>query len=646
MRYLRKNNTADLITATPYWIAVCWPFTYRVLHTVKDPEEQKKLGSRVELPVFMEDDIVAWNYGASKEGVVHQLTIDFAASCLSWIDQVRPDDWVAFWAFDNYDDYVTVKEALTEINNLRVPLNDWKWAPKLVGQIQTLHNDETVDGSGTKNTSISMTVSAFGQLNSTVYFDPRYTILNNAIAIWNLAQSEEAWGAVAGTIPAQEACLRLKEILLRYGPSDIVSGSGKINVDALFTSPNEGFTIPWPIAQIFGVQKNDVGVSKQAPITLSDLIYLWSGVQQYGHSPLETSTNETEVFLPSNMSRLKGENNYETSMPLKGANVLSALAFHGQTVWSILHQYVVQPVNEMYTCLRPQPGSNGRVYPTIVLRQNPLSTSSSLPESVESKPRTPEPVTIPGALTYNPDKFAQGFADKFQIAQNLYDLKRGVEFTTSESKTPKKEIPQNNELSRYFITKDLTYFGSLPTWVISESEIYSMSLNLSSQSRANFVNLTPKTSFLDNNLQKVTTTITARAVIDLGSTTRVGAKMMAQDINVIYEESEDMTLQDVGSLFNKLMADIYLDAHLKFSGNLRIQGIQQPIQPGDNIYIPERGITLHIETVSHQGAVLNNGQKTFYTMLSVTNGVIVGENSSTYASIGNATLGINTEKRR
>ena len=69
----------------------------------------------------------------------------------------------------------------------------------------------------------------------------------------------------------------------------------------------------------------------------------------------------------------------------------------------------------------------------------------------------------------------------------------------------------------------------------------------------------------------------------------------------------------------ELVADWIIDGHLKESGVLTFQGIQEPIAVGDNLEFD--GIIYHIEGVTHVMSIAPGGQKSWVTKVTVSFGM-------------------------
>ncbi len=89
--------------------------------------------------------------------------------------KLAPDDWVIFWAFNNYSDYIKTKQLVK--NKKRA--NQFKNAPKFVGRIQSVFEDEAVLGNGAHTRTFNLTAAGFVELDSTLFFDERLQKVNS-----------------------------------------------------------------------------------------------------------------------------------------------------------------------------------------------------------------------------------------------------------------------------------------------------------------------------------------------------------------------------------------------------------------------------------------------------------------------------------
>lgn len=83
-------------------------------------------------------------------------------------------------------------------------------------------------------------------------------------------------------------------------------------------------------------------------------------------------------------------------------------------------------------------------------------------------------------------------------------------------------------------------------------------------------------------------------------------------------------VHSVGNGWSALVADMVFGGHLKHTGSISLVGVQAPIPVGDNFEYD--GVLYHIEQVDHSWSRNpSTGERTFQTVLGVTNGVLLDE---------------------
>ncbi len=132
---------------------------------------------------------------------------------------------------------------------------------------------------------------------------------------------------------------------------------------------------------------------KQIGYTYADLLKTLVGVQSYNsfNSPrldvygnlLDKNNNSSVSGFSPKIKETSSTRISSTEAPLSGTFPIGALNFNQISVWSALNTYLNNPINEMYTCLRIDPNdADGHVVPTLVVRQNPLSTPKFVQDNI------------------------------------------------------------------------------------------------------------------------------------------------------------------------------------------------------------------------------------------------------------------------
>lgn len=169
--------------------------------------------------------------------------------------------------------------------------------------------------------------------------------------------------------------------------------------------------------------------------------------------------------------------------------------------------------------------------------------------------------------------------------------------------------------------KEVTAFKTLPRWKISTARcINSFNIGTSDQLRFNFIQIygqffgyngkTPQESLYaqiaEGNLVSYNNDIT-----------RHGPRTLLQNTtcDVIGEGNTGLSVKG----YRDLIDDWYSNGHLKLTGSITTSGIKQPICIGDNLEV--EGKLFHIEGVTHQFSVTENGMKSFSTSMSLSHGI-------------------------
>jgi len=169
----------------------------------------------------------------------------------------------------------------------------------------------------------------------------------------------------------------------------------------------------------------------------------------------------------------------------------------------------------------------------------------------------------------------------------------------------------------YGIGRNVEAFVNLPRWVINDSMVQGGKVGASDSLRSNYVWITgANQQQLLAQDQGVVSAVSAPGMADISDIKRNGLRTYIRSVN----SNVDAEFARDGWFANKLMGDCIIDQHLKWSGNLELRGIQEPITVGDNLEF--RDVIYHIENIVHSGHIDGgSGRKAFTTSLSLSNGV-------------------------
>jgi hypothetical protein len=165
-----------------------------------------------------------------------------------------------------------------------------------------------------------------------------------------------------------------------------------------------------------------------------------------------------------------------------------------------------------------------------------------------------------------------------------------------------------------------TNFLTLPRWRISDAMIHSIDVGRSNAARFNWVCIQSQDKLKPDQLaSKAYALQVSPPSEDTADILRSGLRMYDRTVtgtNVLAAEGGPNSR---ALLWGRMMADILMGGHLKYSGTVATVGIQDPIAIGDNAEVD--GVIYHIEGVHHMGSIDVSGRRTFMTTLQLSNGL-------------------------
>lgn len=255
------------------------------------------------------------------------------------------------------------------------------------------------------------------------------------------------------------------------------------------------------------------------------------------------------------------------SMP--GVALIKALPSSG-TIWAVLQFLQNSAVNEMYTELSLNRTTN-KLEPTVVHRQIPFSNKREHETNV-----------------FN--------------AHNRYNKTKINDFVSSGSKT---------------------YFVDLPKHSIVSADIKAKNIGKSDHERINYVIVVPKIDSQTYDIQFV-------AGSNPASVQRYGLKtFQAQTSYVLNAGASDKSgIENFCSRCVYLIQDWFFLAHNLYNGTLNLQGLEEHIEVGNNLYISDIKQLFHIEAYSHTFVADPNGSVLYETEVSVSRGQYYSEGNN------------------
>lgn len=257
---------------------------------------------------------------------------------------------------------------------------------------------------------------------------------------------------------------------------------------------------------------------------------------------------------------------------LPGATYVTSLPSEG-TVWSVLQYLQNSIANEMYTELVKD--ANGNLQPSLILRQVPFSNKSKQDTNV------------------------------FEQSKRF-----GVSL---------EQIPNDTQK---------TFFTDLPKFNINSSDIKDKNIGKSDYEKINHLLVVPKLDGSSN------LDLAYASAVNTPSIQRYGLKTYNGQTSYILSP----TLGDptkVCKFFLHLIMDWFFLAHHLFNGTVTIDGPDEHIEIGNNLFIKDIQQLFHIEGYNHIYEQLPGGEISYTTAITVSRGQFFSNNLSRF--IGGST---------
>lgn len=186
-----------------------------------------------------------------------------------------------------------------------------------------------------------------------------------------------------------------------------------------------------------------------------------------------------------------------------------------------------------------------------------------------------------------------------------------------------RQIPMTTKyLKDKYTPNDATFFLNLPRWVLSSDyPIYQYNLGTSDVERFNFfLTYTDAAESSDPTVNLKVQINSGNWVFDQMNAMRNGVRVHTTFTNTDSIIQKDGRAQPAEvNKWAALIADFYLNGHLKMNGSIVVAGIQEPVWHGDNFVFDNK--IFHIEGFSHNFHVdPGTGRKHWVTVLHVSHG--------------------------
>lgn len=553
MSYLIKQNQQDSHQTVSAAILVVWSFINRdvtKLSFTKDYSPALKVK-----PIVVVSDILSAKTSSSKDNFMSTAEIVLSSGDLNYSSEFAPGDHAMLWMVNNVTDFKTVSHAVLA----GVQANQFNSGLKFVGRVNSVRETLIVTPDGKKQLRYAITMKAFSEFGSYVYYNPtlsdhvKSSDQANAQAL--IGKMTEEWDKIflkegggfrnIGVNNISKIIDLLIKVFMGKGPgAEFQSSGGQI------TSPNAAMLVPAPVVKVLGrPTSRQEGASANK---YSDMLQTICGLQQY--SKASSSNPEYVQFIPSNFNKHSLGNGLQVILndPVFGTYISPPQNFNNVPIWSLLSANSNPTLNEMYCTLRTST-AGGSILPTLILRQIPFSNN-------------------PNAL-------------------------RTVNFHIK-----------------------YTPYLALPRWKI-DPKYTVMGYNLGTSDAARFNFFQCKGQYLEVQNDGVNTQaqqyLNDNLYMDILDIARNGLRTHFA-VSTADVSGNDEVTTDIAN-WTALVADFYLNSQYKQNGTLTVSGIQEPIAIGDNLEFDSK--VFHIESVEHNFTVSPQGMKSFTTSLSLSHGI-------------------------
>jgi hypothetical protein len=209
--YYLKPNAADIHTTSPYWFAAFVRFAVRDTYSRRDeklrgdasmlppnvfPSEPDNVdltlstgdpverGLQEKHPILLADrDILQFSVSSRKSSHVHQLTLSLNNTDTNYVAELASGDWVGFWAFDNREDFLRIREA---VRSGKVA-NGFGDGLQFLGRVDSVRRTKNRTQVGGVQLSYSVTALGFGEFDTQIYYNPYFVAkYGNDALLWML----------------------------------------------------------------------------------------------------------------------------------------------------------------------------------------------------------------------------------------------------------------------------------------------------------------------------------------------------------------------------------------------------------------------------------------------------------------------------
>lgn len=366
-KFIGPIGTNDSESNSVHQISPSWVLTFvrwDVRDTLRAISDNSDDLFRVRDTLVVENDCVQVSVSSSKSNLTPSMSCTLLETDVNYATAVAPGDFV-FVNMLNWDKDQR-RIVLTARSKSPEPINGINDGFKGLFKVQGVRKITTVNPqTGQKMVAYKIDGFGFTEFNNTIYYNPSLRREDQGSGKDDLLFASNL-GADYKQLFIEDKgplCQDLIKFLIQAFIGVGVTDRGSTAAAGSPITANTHFFIPGLVGRLLGVP-----LAKAA----KDIYAYLFGIQHYSGSAnakdLKTGMN------PSNINSTQASGFVYTDSPVNGQTTLKAEYWNQVKAWSIINQYVNQPLNELYTCFRIN--SENRVMPTVVLRQIPFTTET------------------------------------------------------------------------------------------------------------------------------------------------------------------------------------------------------------------------------------------------------------------------------
>lgn len=568
----------DAVSTAPYWVICVFPLGLPLSFSRSSMSSSSKFpadGAKLRGPrLIITGDCRQLTITNSKASHLKSLQASLTQSSINYLVEILPGDWIMAWMV-NYEETAIGSQGIVGRLRSGEPCNHFDDGLKFIGRVESIDKNLRRMPDGNLSASYSLSASAFKELDTSIFYDHNLAeFASSQVGTWlakiglnvrelfKVTKNGNVQDNVHILIPS------FFEILLGSGVAPTINAGGngvlRATTGALGPSnknnPKEApfaYLVPEEVGQALNKESR----SKEGGVlAYADVVELLFGIQTYSNTNADISSYV--MFKPDleEDDPLKSKQHNFTGEPMLGAFLPLMPQFTNKPFWNVLEQFLNPVINEMYTCLRVN--KDGDVVPQLVVRQIPFTTSL--------------------------------FADK-----NAAGL----------------PADQSGPLNQGQATQiKVTPFLSLPRWKMSPVLLQSLRAGRSDATRINFVHVYGQNGY-NAGIPIIRQLVVNPPVRDDLDIQRSGLRPF---ITTVACDAVNQVGKTPG-VWMQLVADRLIGSQFTLNGTMSCIGLSVPICEGDNLEFD--GVVYHIEGVTHQCSIDSNGVRSFYTTLSLSNGM-------------------------